>query len=157
MSFNLDKIGASIARIKDNTQYKNKEIVSVATDDFDSDTTKTFKSLRLNSGHFQPIPNINSERSCNLVVGASGSGKSRYICEWVKEYKKMYKKNPIYLFSSLEEDESLEPIKPLRMILDNEFLLFESNNVDSLVTKISEIMNLNSKTKAEIIKKSFIN
>ena len=41
-------------------------------------------------------------------------------------------------------------------ILDNEFLLFESNNVDSLVSKISEIMNLNSKTKAEIIKKSFI-
>jgi glycosyltransferase involved in cell wall biosynthesis len=41
-------------------------------------------------------------------------------------------------------------------ILDNEFLLFESNSVDSLVTKISEIMNLNSKTKAEIIKKSFI-
>ena len=127
MSLNFDKIGASIARIKDNTQYKNKDIISVATDEFDSDTTKTFQSLKLNTGHFQPMPNINSERSCNLVVGASGSGKSRYICEWVKEYKKMYKKNPIYLFSSLEQDESLEPIKPLRMILDNEFLTEDIN------------------------------
>ena len=122
MSFNFDKVGATIACIKDNAQYKKNDIISVATDDFDAETTKQFKSLHLNNGYFQPIPNINAERSCNFIVGASGSGKSRYICEWVKQYKRFYKKNPIYVFSSLSEDESLEPIKPLRIILDDIFL-----------------------------------
>ena len=39
----------------------------------------------------------------------------------MKQYKRFYKKNPVYVFSSLSEDESLEPIKPLRIILDDVF------------------------------------
>ena len=34
-----------------------------------------------------------------------------------KDYKKKYKNHPIYLFSSLTEDESLDSIKPKRIII----------------------------------------
>lgn len=117
MSLLFSKEGQNIAVIKDNVNYKDK-IISTTTDDIPN----TFKTLKLNTGNFQPIGNYNAERSCNLIVGASGSGKSRYICNWVLEYKKKYKKNPVYLFSSLTEDVSLKPIKPLRIILDEEFM-----------------------------------
>ena len=117
MPLQFGKEGQNIAIIKDNPNYKN-QIVSVSADKMENQ----FKSLKLNNGYFQPIGNWNAERSCNLVVGASGSGKSRYICNWVLEYKKKYKDNPIYVFSSLDEDESLKAIKPLRVILDDEFV-----------------------------------
>lgn len=39
-------------------------------------------------------------------------------------------------------------------ILDNKFLLFESNSVDSLANKINDMMDLNFNSKAEIIRKS---
>jgi hypothetical protein len=117
MSLIFSKEGQNIAVIKDNINYKDK-ILSTTTDDIPN----TFKTLKLNNGNFQPIGNYNSERSVGYIVGASGSGKSRFICNWVLEYKKKYKKNPIYLFSSLSEDVSLKPIKPLRVMLDDVFI-----------------------------------
>ena len=121
MSLNLDKVGATLAIIKDDPKNKNV-VVSVSTDNLKGDTSKTYKSLQLQNGHFQPIGDWNRERTVGYIVGASGSGKSYFICEWVKEYKKKYKNNPVYLFSSLDEDESLDCIKPARIILDEDFL-----------------------------------
>jgi hypothetical protein len=121
MSLNLDRVGATLAVIKDDPKMKNK-IVSVATDNLGDDDMKTYQSIKLQTGKFQPIGDWNRERSVGYIVGASGSGKSFFICEWVKEYKKKFKRNPVYLFSSLDEDESLEPINPQRIILDNDFL-----------------------------------
>jgi len=121
MSLNLEKVGATLAVIKDDPKLKGR-IVSVSTDDLGDEDMKTYQSLKLTNGKFQPIGDWNRERSVGYIVGASGSGKSYFICEWVKEYKRKYKKNPVYLFSSLDEDESLEPIKPERIILDDVFL-----------------------------------
>jgi hypothetical protein len=115
MSLNYDNIGATIAVIKDDDKYKNK-IISVEND------KEGKQSIKLTKGRFQPITDHNKERSVNFCTGSSGSGKSYYIREWCKEYKKKYKKNPIYLFSSLDEDQTLDTIKPLRVILDEEFL-----------------------------------
>ena len=123
MSLEFNKDGHTIAMIKDNKNYAKKNIISVSSDDVDNG----FKSLRLNSGYFQPIPDFSIERTCNYIVGASGSGKSRYICEWVKEYKKHYKRNEVYVFSSLLQDESLDPIKPARVILDDDFVKEDIN------------------------------
>ena len=117
MSLVFSKEGQNVAVIVDNPTYKNT-IISKTTEDAE----KSFKSFQLKTGTFQPIPDYNSERSVNFICGASGSGKSRYICEWGKQYKAKYKKNPIYVFSSLSKDESLEPLKPMRIILDEQFV-----------------------------------
>jgi hypothetical protein len=118
MALNTDKVGATLAVIKDDPKMKNT-IISVSTEDLGG--TK-YQHIKLNNGKFQPIGDWNKERSVGYIVGASGSGKSYFIMEWVKEYKKKYKKNPIYLFSSLEEDETLDTIHPQRILLDDVFL-----------------------------------
>jgi hypothetical protein len=60
------------------------------------------------SHHFQLIiiPDLNNKRDCIYVYVAaqSGAGKSYFCTQYLKEYIKMHPKNPIYLFSYLDED-----------------------------------------------------
>jgi chromosomal replication initiation ATPase DnaA len=69
-------------------------------------------------GVMQPIPDP-EKRSIIFVYGASGSGKSTLLRDYCNEFKKLYPKSPIYLFSRLAADESLDDIKPERIIIDD--------------------------------------
>lgn len=61
-------------------------------------------------------------RQILYVTGASGSGKSYYTAGYMREYRKMFPKNPIIIFSSLEKDKTLDDIKNTkRMVLDEKF------------------------------------
>jgi hypothetical protein len=61
-------------------------------------------------------------RQILYVSGASGSGKSYYTSSYMKEYHKMFPKNPIYIFSSLTEDKKLDEVKNTkRFKLDEAF------------------------------------
>ena len=53
------------------------------------------------------------------ITGPSGSGKSTYTRKYLEQYVKQFKGRPIYLFSSLPSDESLDKIKPKRVKLDD--------------------------------------
>ncbi|MFM6267246.1 MAG: ATPase/DNA packaging protein, partial [Dolichospermum sp.] len=52
------------------------------------------------------------------ITGPSGSGKSTYTRKYLEQYVKKFKGRPIYLFSSLPSDESLDKVKPKRIKLD---------------------------------------
>lgn len=73
---------------------------------------------------FEPTPNIKKERDVLYIFGQSGSGKSFYVQMYAKNYKVMYPKNPIYVFSTLADDkEGLDKIKGIKRIkLDAEFI-----------------------------------
>jgi predicted AAA+ superfamily ATPase len=122
MSLNFDKIGRNLCKINGG-KYDNK-IISVYSDGFDNDTiTKQFSSLKLpNNGKFQQIPDEETTRAVVYITGASGSGKSTYCASYIKEYKKLFKKNNIYCFSALKDDESLDVIKPKRIKIDNSLI-----------------------------------
>lgn len=119
MSLNFEKHGAILGIVKGG--QLNGKYISVSTDKTLDSGEKTHQDIKLSSGKFQPTQDYNKERFVGYIVGASGSGKSYYIREWIKQYKKQFKKNPIYLFSSLAEDETLDEIKPKRVILDDAF------------------------------------
>ncbi len=71
----------------------------------------------------QILPNKKTERSILYITGSSGSGKSYYTKEYIKQYRIAYPKNPIYLFSSLNEDTTLDSIKYLKRVkLDSKFI-----------------------------------
>lgn len=71
----------------------------------------------------QLIPNKKTERSILYITGSSGSGKSYYTKEYIKQYHLAFPKNPIYLFSSLSDDITLDSIKYLKRVkLDAKFL-----------------------------------
>jgi hypothetical protein len=79
----------------------------------------------------QQLPDKETERSILYITGASGSGKSYYTRNYILEYKKMFPKNNIYVFSSLESDETLDKISKIKRIKFTEkFLLYDFKITD---------------------------
>ncbi len=81
------------------------------------------KEVTIESGKLVPLPNPNIVEKI-YISAPSGAGKSYYAGMWLQEYKKMkpFKKNPIVLISSIDEDESLDRHKPIRIPLTMEFI-----------------------------------
>lgn len=125
---NLNKVGRPIARI-DKGKY-NGMVVSV-TEQFQNNDDKEekdglmkeFRRLRIsNDSFFQHVANTTKEREILYVTGCSGSGKSTYTRKFIEELRKVKKDIPIYLFSALPDDESLDSVKPKRVILDDSLI-----------------------------------
>ena len=133
MSLNAERVGRLLAQI-DGGKQKDK-VVSVSTKTNDDDVSHPFPNLKLTGDSvFQHIPDPDTEREILYITGASGSGKSTYTKNYCKKWVKL-KKKPIYLFSSLKEDESLDEIKPQRIILD-ERLVTEPIPVDDFAESL---------------------
>ena len=114
--FNFEKIGKQLAVI-DGGKLSGK-VVSIAGHDGEQ-PVKSFFEIPLKDGKYQQIPNPKTEREILYIVGPSGSGKSYYTRAYVKEYKRTHKKSDVFLFSALKEDETLDTIKPKRVIIDD--------------------------------------
>ena len=134
MSLNFDKVGRTLAKVEGGKN--NNKVISINTDD-DEKIKKSFTKLKItDSGKFIQIPDGDKEREICYITGPSGSGKSTYCANYIKEYKKLYKNNPIYVFSALKDDESLDIIKPKRIKIDEKLItepLVVDDFVDSLV------------------------
>jgi energy-coupling factor transporter ATP-binding protein EcfA2 len=122
---NLNKVGRPLARI-DGGKYSGR-VVSVSDQfsnpngkDADSDDLiNEFRQLKIaNDSKFQHVPDTTKEREILYITGPSGSGKSTYTRKYLEQYKKKFKSRPIYLFSSLPSDESLDKVGPKRIKLD---------------------------------------
>ena len=116
---NFEQSGTVIARIG-----KKKLFI---TDPDSKDVKHPEREIVLGDGTedvFQLIPNPETERSVLMICGASGSGKSYFAKNYINEYKKIYPKNKIYVFSNLSSDPSIDTIKNLQRVnvKDPEFL-----------------------------------
>lgn len=120
MAFNMDKIGRQICKVEGGKH--NNKIISLFLEE-DDEINKKFDTLNLNSNSkFQHLPNSESEREILYVCGPSGSGKSTYTKNYIKQFKKLKKNYPIYLFSSLPDDPSIDDIEPKRIIIDDRLI-----------------------------------
>lgn len=64
--------------------------------------------IKLTSGKLIVLPRLDKIEKL-YVSGVSGSGKSTYISNWLKEYlKKTHKQEPVYVFSSVSYDKILD-------------------------------------------------
>lgn len=68
-------------------------------------------------GKIQPLPNPNKVEKL-YICGVSGAGKSTYSSKWIKEYLKANKDNEFYIFSTVEADDPLDKLDPVRVDLD---------------------------------------
>jgi Cdc6-like AAA superfamily ATPase len=110
---NFESQGTPIAIIKTN---KTKKPPIICVDDKHV-AHHSFPEFQLpHEDEFQQIPNPLTERSISYVTGASGSGKSYYIKNYANEFKKMYPKRDIYLFSSISDDSSIDKVKGLKRV-----------------------------------------
>ena len=69
----------------------------------------------------QPVPDRDIVEKI-YISAPSGAGKSTFTANWIREFKKMFRKDEIYLFSSIASDRVLDKQDPTRIILDEELL-----------------------------------
>lgn len=120
---NFEEIGVIIAKIKNENNSKLDKIISVESDK--NKVKESFDEFKLDKDfeRFQQIPGVGKERDILYICGSSGSGKTTYGSRYIDEYKKKYKNNGIYLFSSVDKDSTLDKIKGLKRIKLNETFL----------------------------------
>jgi hypothetical protein len=87
-----------------------------------TDEQKPFKEYTT-KGVLQPLPSLKG-RDCLFIAGRSGSGKSTYASEFIREYLKIHPRNNVYIFSRIKNDEVLDKIKPKpkRIIINDELV-----------------------------------
>ena len=122
---NLNEVGRPLAWIEGGTYNGmivsvSDHVASTADDQDQNGLIKEFTQLNIaNDSKFQHIPDTTKERDLLYITGPSGSGKSTYTRKYLEQYAKQFKSRPIYLFSSLPSDESLDNIKPNSVKLDD--------------------------------------
>ena len=128
MSFNLENSGHPIALIKNG---KNDKTVYL-DDKNDAMTNYSELILEEGKGRFQYLFNTKKERFICYCSGQSGSGKSYWTAQIANEYRKIYPKRDIYLFSYVNDDKSIDAIKGLKRlnIQSDEFLTMELSSED---------------------------
>jgi hypothetical protein len=125
---NFEEQGVPLAIIKNS---KTKKVPLLSIDDKES-AKKTYNEITLTGDEeFQCIPNPETERQILYITGRSGSGKSYYTLHYCLEYKKMYPKRDIYMFSALGEDSTIDKLKGLKRIkLSDDFCNEEITSED---------------------------
>jgi hypothetical protein len=153
---NFEEQGVPLAIIKNS---KTKKIPLLSIDDKDG-AKKIYNEITLTGDEeFQCIPNPETERQILYITGRSGSGKSYYTLHYCLEYKKMYPKRDIYMFSALGEDSTIDKLKGLKRIklteafcneeitsedFKNAMVIFDDTDVISdkkIRNKVNSIMN----------------
>jgi hypothetical protein len=72
------------------------------------------------NGVFQQMPTNNpKQRDAIMIVGKAGAGKSVYLANYCKEYKRLNPTQKIFLFSMKKEDEALDDTIDKRVNLDD--------------------------------------
>ena len=130
MSLNYEGDGIQIAIIKsDRDDKKDKKIKKkdkIIYLDEHSSSNNHYKEITLNDEtdeKFYLIPNTQANRNIWFITGASGSGKTYKTAQIIREYKKCYPKNDVYLLSYIEQDSTLDSIKGVERIkLNDDFI-----------------------------------
>jgi len=117
LSFEKGKPIAIIKSIKKTKSGLNNQIVCI--DEKESHGGKM--EIRLPKGFkFEPIPDIH--RCVLYVAGPSGSGKSTYARNFSKNFKKIFPKSNIIVFSRLDSDEAIDKLNPIRIKIDEQII-----------------------------------
>jgi hypothetical protein len=95
-------------------------VFSKAKKDIDE---KLDKEIKIEDGEVIPIPEDTDNGRHLYIAGPTGSGKSTWVANWVKMYRKLFPSNRVYLFSRKEEDKVLSQMKYIKKIVTNEKLL----------------------------------
>lgn len=128
MALNYEGIGTPICEIRANEGKKRGTLLSLASPEEMDGVIHGFDEYSLQNTrgrdfHFEVAVNTETERQILYVAGASGSGKSFWCRRYVEAYQKAYPKNEVYLFSSIDEDSSIDKIKNLHRIKISEALI----------------------------------
>ena len=130
MNFEKGKIIATIKDCENEKKRSKKKDNKFLFVDDKANNSKDHYECDYNET-IQQLPDKETERSILYITGPSGSGKSYYTRNYILEYKKLFPKNNIYIFSSLESDETLDKISKIKRVKFTEkFLLYDFKITD---------------------------
>jgi hypothetical protein len=118
---NFESNGSGIAMIKNGTgKMKNKTVYL----DSNAKSLHGFNDLKIEGedSYFQLLPDLKKNRQVIYVNGSSGSGKTFWIKRYLQEYKRIYPKSEIYVFSPFDSDVSYEGVKIKNIKIEPELL-----------------------------------
>lgn len=147
---NFEDEGSIVCKIYSQKRQKPKELYVTGTVD---DLECGFSAITLRDGDRLQLCPRGKERDVIYISGSSGSGKSFFASKFIAEYLAMHPKNPVYLFSSLSEDKSLDYNKKIKRIdlgeefLDTSFVLEDFENSLLIFDDIDVIVNVALKKK----------
>lgn len=115
----LRRVKFNLMDREDNSDEEvDESLLSVFRNDL---IAKSKNEIRLNDGKF--IPTVDpGGREIFFLAGASGSGKSYLASQYISEYKRLFPKNKVYVFSRLDSDDVIDKLKPIRIKIDVELL-----------------------------------
>jgi len=85
-----------------------------------SDNDGDFNKMEFKK-NIQPLPRKNIVEKL-YISAPSGAGKSTYLGKYLKFYKKMFKKNSVYCFSSVEKDNAIDKYIDERINIDDSLI-----------------------------------
>jgi len=142
-----------------NTALENKDIEKIKkindllTNRDDNFNDEEFKIY--DSGIIQPLPRFKKTERI-YITGQTECGKSYFIKQFLKQYRKVYKsaeEKPIFLFSDVEEDEEIDAIPGLtRFHLDEELAEKETINPRNFKDSICVFDDIDSIQNKKIFK-----
>lgn len=156
MSFTTDKIGEPIAKII-NSKSRNKIIRFLGLGKEDEELDTEYKSIKLkDKEEFQIVPNTEKERQVGYITGQSGSGKTTFVINYCKEYKKLFPENPIYLFSAIKhegDDDPYNAINPDRLRISQELETLDAKDFDNCLVIFDDMDCFKDKKLMKIVEK----
>jgi uridine kinase len=75
---------------------------------------KNCKFTLRTGGKLEPLPNKKVVEKV-LISGISGSGKSTFAAQYIRNYLKQHRGNGFYIISSVDEDDVLDKLEPERL------------------------------------------
>jgi hypothetical protein len=92
------------------------DIDEVQTENITDILKKTTLSTReiKTFGNMWPIPSFGDLPDRYYICGASGSGKSYFLAQYLKNYRKVYPEKTIFLISDQKEDKVIDDIEVIR-------------------------------------------
>ena len=129
MSSNFESVGKQIAVIKNKNDSKAKDKKVFLSSD--GDAKNNYDNLETKSNeYFQLVKDPEAERIVLYVVGASGSGKSYWSTQFVKQYKTTNKNKKVYLISPILDDKNINSLKPTRLNPESENFIQDPPEVE---------------------------
>jgi hypothetical protein len=169
MTFNFEKIGTPLCEIVDDeyhesykkdkkTSKKDRNIVYLAEDFELSKVKSPMDKVELEPDKvFKQITDSKKERDVMYITGRSGSGKSYYAADFIKQYVKLHPKNGVYLISSLMEDKCLDKISQIKRvkIKTPQFLAADFSNIAQFKNTLILFDDIDCMTDKKILKKVY--
>lgn len=107
--------------IKEQNPPDDEELRKIYIDAIDDIKKQKHNDIRITGGKLVPLPNKNVVEKL-YVSAPSGAGKSTWCGNYIKEWKKMFQDDDLFVFSTIPQDDVLDRHNPIRIELTEELI-----------------------------------